>query len=287
MLSVAAGTQPIRDVLQWGVSTLQDAAVDTARLDAEVLLATALGVSRTQLIARLRDSVGRTERIAYRGLILRRARGEPVAYIVGHKDFYGRRFQVDRRVLIPRPETELLVERAVDLLAGHTNPTSADIGTGSGIIAVTLAAERPDVHIVAIDTSAGALEVAKSNANRHDVSDRITFLQGNLLEPIEDPVDLIAANLPYVGTEETVPLGLTDYEPHDALFAGTDGLDLIRALLDQVGPDVLAPAGTMLLEIGNTHGETVAGYARERLPDATVTVHPDLAGHDRLVEVRL
>lgn len=287
MLSVAAGTQPIRDVLQWGVTTLQDADVETARLDAEVLLATVLGVSRAQLIARLRDSVGRTERIAYRGLILRRTRGEPVAYIVGHKDFYGRRFQVDRRVLVPRPETELLVERALDLLAGHADPTIADLGTGSGVIAVTLAAERRDLRAVAIDTSAGALEVARANASRHDVSDRITFLQGNLLEPIERPVDLIAANLPYVGTEDSVPHGITAYEPHDALFAGTDGLDLIRALLDQIGPDVLVPTGTVLLEIGNTHGNTVAEYARERLPDATVTVHPDLAGHDRLVEVQL
>lgn len=287
MLSVAAGTQPIRDVLQWGITTLQDAGVDTARLDAEVLLATVLGVTRAQLIARLRDSVGRTERIAYRGLILRRTRGEPVAYIVGHKDFYGRRFHVDRRVLIPRPETELLVERALDVLVGRTDPTIADVGTGSGIIAVTLAAERSDLHAIAIDSSAGALEVARTNAKTHDVSDRITFLQGNLLEPLHRPVDLIAANLPYVGTEESVPHGIIAYEPHDALFAGTDGLDLIRALLDQVGPDVLASTGTVLLEIGNTHGETVADYARECLSDATVTVHLDLAGHDRLVEVQL
>lgn len=287
MLSVAAASQPIHEVLQWGITTLQDADVETARLDAEVLLGTVLGISRAQVLARLHDSVGRTERSAYRGLILRRTRGEPVAYIIGYKDFYGRRFHVDRRVLIPRPETELLIERALDVLANHRNPTIADVGTGSGIIAVTLAAERPDLRAIAIDTSVGALEVARSNADRHDVSDRITFQTGNLLEPVGRPVDLVAANLPYVGTEESVPHGITAYEPHDALFAGTDGLDLIRALLDQIGPDVLAPAGAVLLEIGNTHGETVANYARERLPDATVTIHPDLAGHDRLVDVQL
>lgn len=287
MLSVAAGTQPLREVLHWGVTTLQDADIETARLDAEVLLATVLNVTRAQLIARLRDSVGRTERIAYRGCILRRAQDEPVAYIVGHRDFYGRRFHVDRRVLIPRPETELLVERALDVLASHTDPTIVDVGTGSGIIAVTLTAERPDLHAIAIDTSAGALEVAKLNAGRHDVGDRISFLQGDLLEPLERPVDLIAANLPYVGTEESVPHGITAYEPHVALFAGTDGLDLIRVLLDQIGPDTLLPAGTVLLEIGSEHGRVVAAIAREHFPDATVTVRPDLGGRDRLVEIQI
>lgn len=289
MLSVAAGTQPLHEVLGWGVKTLGDANVDTPRLDAEVLLGAALGVSRAQLLARLHESLGRTERIAYRGLILRRARGEPVAYILGYKEFYGRRFEVDRRVLIPRPETELLVDRALDLLDGRTDPIMADVGTGSGIIAVTLAAERPNLRVIATDESSGALDVARSNAERHDVADRITFLQGSLLDPVDTPVDLVAANLPYVGTEEAdlLPSDVVDYEPHEALFAGPDGLDLIRNLLAQVDPSRVQPDGVLLLEIGYGHSAEVVDRARDHFPEARVEVHQDLAGFDRLIEIIL
>lgn len=279
---------PVHALLRWGVATLEAAGVETARLDAEVLLAAVLGCSRAQLLARLHDSVGRREAVAYRGLIARRAQGEPVAYILGRREFYGREFFVDRRVLIPRPETELLVERALALLEGRSNPLVADIGTGSGAIAVTLAAERPDARVIATDISAGALEVARLNAERHGVIDRVEFRQGHLLEPLDEPVDLICANLPYVGTNEAgvLPRDVVQYEPHEALFAGPEGLLLIRELLFSLQPPHLRPGGAVLLEVGYGHGEEVVKLARQRWPEADVRLHRDLAGIERVVEIR-
>lgn len=289
MLSMAAGTQPLREVLHWGTTTLAEAGLDMPRLDAEVLLAVVLDCSRAQVLARLHEPLGRTNRIAYRGLILRRAQGEPVAYITGRKEFYGREFVVNRRVLIPRPETELLVERALAVLSGLENPLIADVGTGSGNIAITLAAERSDLRAIAIDVSAGALAVARENAERHDVADRITFLHDTLLTGLKSRVDLITANLPYVGCEEAgqLPRDVIDYEPHQALFAGDDGLSLIRGLFDQIEPARLAPAGTMLLEIGYGHGAAVVELAERRFPNGDIRLYQDPAGYDRLVEIHI
>lgn len=276
----------VRDALQWGANRLHTAST-TPRLDAEVLLADLLGVSRAGLIARLHDTVPRDVFKAFQGRIARRERGEPVAYILGRKAFYGREFLVDARVLIPRPETELLVERALALLAETPAPRIADIGTGSGCIAITLAAERPDALVIATDVSEGALAVARANAERHGVADRVDFRRGSLLEPLDAPVHLIVANLPYVGTEEMRVLApdVATYEPHVALFAGPDGLALIRELLAQVSPAVLLPGGAIVLEIGYAQGAAVAQLARERWPEAQVVVHRDLAGLDRVVEI--
>ncbi|RME10565.1 MAG: peptide chain release factor N(5)-glutamine methyltransferase [Ardenticatenia bacterium] len=276
----------VREALQWGAGRLQHAST-TPRLDAEVLLADVLGVSRAGLIARLHDTLARDAFKAFQGRIARRERGEPVAYIVGRKAFYGRDFLVDARVLIPRPETELLVERALARLADVPAPRIADIGTGSGCIAVTLAAERPDAHLIATDISEGALAVARANAERHGVADRVDFRRGSLLEPLDAPVHLIVANLPYVGTDEMEILApdVATYEPHVALFAGPDGLALIRDLLAQVSPAVLLPGGALLLEIGYAQGDAVARLVRERWPHAQVVLHRDLAGLNRVVEI--
>lgn len=272
---------------------------DSARLDAQLLLGEVLGRSRAWLLAHAEEPVSSDVAEQFRALVARRAAGEPVAYLLGRRDFYGREFLVDQRVLIPRPETELLVERAIALLRPLPVPRVVDIGTGSGAIAVTLAAEIPHAEVIATDISAEALAVAAENARRHGVSDRITFRQGAWLgvtagDPLLDaPVDLIAANLPYVGTDEAtaLPRDVRDFEPHIALFAGPTGMDAIAALLDEIAlaqatTPVLRPGGAILLEIGYAQGAAFAALAHKRFPNATITVTQDLAGLDRLVEIR-
>lgn len=282
---------PLNQVRGWGESHLAAADIPTARLDAELLLAAVLGMSRARVLARGHTPMRRPARGHFAALIQRRARGEPVAYILGQRAFYGREFRVDRRVLIPRPETEELVDRALDTLEGRPAPRIADIGTGSGAIGVTLAAERPDVRVVATDISSEALSVARDNARRHGVDDQMSFLQGSLLEPLEGPppFDLIAANLPYVGTDESPQLApdVRDYEPHVALFAGRDGLDLFPAFFTQLAArPLLAPDGVLLLEIGYAHGAALERMARDLLPAFHVQIHKDLAHHDRIIEIR-
>lgn len=281
---------PIHRILAWGVQSLQEAGIPTARLDAEVLMGAVLGLSRTQVLTRSHTTMLRHPRGHYVTLIQRRLRGEPVAYMLGRKEFYGRDFFVDRRVLIPRPETEELVDRCLDVLEGRPAPRVADIGTGSGAIAVTLAAERPDATIIATDVSADALTVAENNARRYQVN--LTFRQGSLLEPLQGelPFDLIVANLPYVGTDEaeTLSADVRDFEPHTALFAGADGTALFPLLFEQVNSSPLLKAdGVLLLEIGYAQGPTLLRLARRYFPEArTVAVHQDLAKQDRFLEVR-
>ena len=218
-----------------------------------------------------------------------------MAYLVGHKEFYGLDFVVDRRVLIPRPETELLVERAIALgrevlAASHPSLTIADVGTGCGCIAVALAVHLPQARVFATDRSPQALEVARENVRRHGVEDRVRLLCGDLLTPVPPEVrlDLIVANLPYVSRSEleALPRSVREYEPLEtALDGGEDGLALIRRLLGEA-PRRLAPGGAVLLEIGATQGPRVAELARRRFPGAEVRVLPDLAGRDRVVEIR-
>ncbi|MDQ4076199.1 MAG: peptide chain release factor N(5)-glutamine methyltransferase [Chloroflexota bacterium] len=283
---------PLHEMLKWGTQELSDAGIPTARLDAEVLLGAVLGLSRAQVLARLHTTMRRHERGPFVALIHRRKRGEPVAYILGKKEFYGRDFMVDQRVLIPRPETEELVDRCLDTLEGIPAPRVADIGTGSGAIAVTLVAEHNDLVVVATDVSAEALSVARENARRYGVAGRIDFREGSLLEPLFDlpPFDLIVANLPYVGTDELELLepDVREYEPYTALFAGPEGLDLFPAFFKQLRDNtVLKPEGVVLLEIGYAQGAALARLARSYFPEArTIAVHKDLAHHDRFVELR-
>src|SRR5579859_972146 len=225
----------IRQALEQGTGSLTQAGRENARLDAQVLLSHTLQVERSVLYAYPERILTPEQEQQFFTLIERRSRGEPVAYLTGHKEFYGLDFLVDKRVLIPRPETELLVEAALNisrqmLEAGHT-PIVADIGTGSGVIPVTLAVLEPRLpYLYATDASSDALEVAYLNCQLHHVEHRVRLLQGDLLAPLPEPVNILTANLPYVGTDEMNELAadVQAYEPYLALFSGAEGLDLLR-----------------------------------------------------------
>ena len=265
---------------------LENAGLEESRLDAEILLAHALGITRAQLHAHPQRELSSAELASYRQLVERRAQREPVAYIVGHKEFYGLDLFVDNRVLIPRPETELLVEQGIEMAQARSLHLIADVGTGSGAIAVSLAVHLPQALVYATDASPGALEVAACNCRRHGVEDRVRLLQGRLLEPLPEPVDLIAANLPYVSQAELaqLPPEISRYEPREALSGGPDGLDHIRCLLAEAGGH-LKPGGVVLLEIGATQGPAVVALAEHRFPAARVEITQDYAGLDRVVMV--
>jgi len=222
-------------VLAQGKSMLGYPSVRSAQLDAQVLLCYVLGIERAMLYTYPEREISLLQEKQYSTLIARRKQHEPVAYLTGHKEFYGLDFIVDKRVLIPRPETELLVETALEVIkcsiAGGHMPVVADIGTGSGAIPIAIAVEEPRLpYIYATDSSAEALEVARLNCLQHQVTERVRLLQGDLVSLLPEPVDLLLANLPYVGTDEVagLPLDVRLYEPHQALFSGPDGLDLLR-----------------------------------------------------------
>ena len=280
----------LQEALCWGEQALVQSGLDSPRLDAEVLLAYALRITRAQLHARRQGHLSSAELASYRQLIERRARHEPLAYIVGHKEFYGLDLFVDNRALIPRPETELLVEKAIEISkqqpAGSRQLLVADVGTGSGAIAVSLAVHLPQVPVYATDAFPRALEVAACNCRRHGAEDRVHLLQGHLLEPLPEPVDLIAANLPYVSEAELsqLPPEISRYEPREALNGGPDGLDHIRRLLVQAGGH-LKPRGVVLLEIGAAQGPAVVDLAKRHFPVARVEIAKDYAGLDRVVIV--
>src|SRR6266702_8443132 len=225
----------IKDALDHAMSTLAQADQPASRLDAQVLLGYVLNVDRARLYAYPERLLTQQQEEQFHLLLERRKRGEPVAYLVGHKEFFGLDFLVDKRILIPRPETELLVEGALNSIramldAGQT-PLVADIGTGSGAIPITLAVQEPRLpYLYATDISAEALEVARINCQRHSVEQRVRLVHSDLLSALPEPLDIITANLPYVGTDEMEILArdVLDYEPHLALFSGTQGLDLLE-----------------------------------------------------------
>jgi release factor glutamine methyltransferase len=279
------GEATLREALWWGEQALSKSALDSPRLDAEILLTHALRITRSQLHAHPQSRLSSAELASYRQLIEQRTRREPVAYIVGHKEFYGLDLFVDGWALIPRPETELLVEKAIEI--SQRQSVLADVGTGSGAIAVSLAVHLPQAVVYATDASPEALDVAACNCRRHRVEDRVHLLQGHLLEPLPEPVDLIAANLPYVSQAELaqLPPEISQYEPHEALNGGPDGLDHIRRLLAQAKGH-LKPGGVVLLEIGATQGPTVIALARHHFPASKIEIMQDYAGLDRVVIVK-
>jgi len=286
---MTAAAVRLQAALQQAIQSLRNAEVDEARLDAELLLAYTLNLNRAAILAQPERPLTPKELTRFRDLVARRAAREPLPYITGHREFFGLDFVVDARVLIPRPETELLVEHALHMARPVPSPFEiADVGAGSGAIAVTLAVHLPHAVVYALDDSAGALAVTAENARRHHVVDRVQCRQGDLLAPLPGPVDLIAANLPYVATGEWLELlpELRDYEPRAALDGGPDGLDAIRRLLAAAGP-YLHPSGTLLLEIGASQGAAVTALARRYFPAADVQLHRDYAGLDRLVIVQL
>jgi release factor glutamine methyltransferase len=271
------------DAIAWAVETLRDTS-ETPRLDAEVLLAHTLGWSRARVLSRLQETISDEMLQQFRTLILRRAAREPVAYLVGRKEFYGLEFVVDRRVLVPRPETETLVDTALEWAKQRPGPlVIADVGTGSGCIAVALAVHLPQAHIYAIDLSSDALAVARQNVIRHHVDASVTLLTGDLLAPLPQPVDLLVSNPPYTVLDEVDP-GVRMHEPHLALDGGSDGLAVYRRLF-AAAPSALRPGGALMLEIGATQARAVVDLARRAFPSAAVYVQRDLAGRDRVVAV--
>ncbi|HLF26205.1 MAG TPA: peptide chain release factor N(5)-glutamine methyltransferase [Anaerolineae bacterium] len=286
-LNAADRTVTVRQALSAAAQQLEAAHVDAPHLAAETLLAHALDFSRTQVLARLEQPMAANQLTHYQTLVDRCESGEPLAYVLGHREFYGLDFQVDPRVLIPRPETELLIETALAIVkaqAGQTACTIADIGTGSGAIAITLALHLPQARLIATDISPEALDVAAENARRHGVAQRIEFKVGDLLTPLQAPVQLITANLPYVRSKEWAHLAHTirEHEPALAFNGGADGLQLVSQLLGEA-PRCIQPGGSILLEIGAAQGDAAHELARDFFPTAAIEVKADYAGLDRLL----
>ena len=260
--------------------------IEEAALESELLLRHTLNISRVQLYLNLDYELGSKEEGTFWYLIERRLSEEPTAYITGHREFYGFDFYVDRSVLIPRPESELLVEKVLKLAQNRTMPTIAEIGTGCGAIAISLALNLPQTKIYATDISASALKVALFNCRKHGVASRICLLQGDMLDPLPEPVNLIVANLPYVKESELPPTYSASFEPLLALNGGSDGLGKIRQLCCQVH-NKLCPDGHLLLEIGQGQRRAVTTFLHRLFPSAKMEVTPDLSGIDRVVSLTL
>jgi len=264
------------EAISAAADALAAAGIGTPRLDAEVLLAGLAGTGRAELVARpgteLRPAVSR----AFSEAVRRRLRHEPVAYILGRKGFRHIELEVDRRVLVPRPETELLVELALEV----DPATMLEIGTGSGAVALAVSHELPRCRSVATDISSDALSVARSNAKRLGLADRVEFIRGSLPEG-GGRFDLILANLPYVPDGERLPPDVADFEPHEALFGGRDGTDVIATVLGALGPAGIR-SRVIGLEIGSGQGGRVEAMLRGT-GFAETEVRSDLAGIERLV----
>jgi release factor glutamine methyltransferase len=253
--------------------------IEYPSLESELLLRQATKLNRVQLYLELEHELNPEYEEAFWRIVRRRLYGEPTAYITGNREFYGYDFYVNQNVLIPRPESELLVEKILILAQNHRAPVIADIGTGCGAIAISLALKLPQAKIYATDISAPALEVALKNCHRHDVANRICLLHGDMLEPLPEPVDFIVANLPYVRQSD---IDSASFEPLLALNGGRDGLKEIRKLCHQAASK-LRPGGCLLMEIGQGQKEAVTTLLSSLLPSAKIEITPDLGGIDRVV----
>jgi len=233
-------------------------------IDAEVLARHVLGWDRAQLLARGRDPASSEFHAAFEALVRRRAAREPVAQIIGRREFWGLDFEVTPDVLIPRPETELLIEESIDFARHHPCALAIDVGTGSGCIAVAVAHVLPDIKVIAVDTSRAALDVARRNAASHGVSDRITFQHGDVLGGVSEAADLIVSNPPYVAESDASHLQaeVIGFEPHAALFGGADGLNIMRRLVGEA-PSRLASGGRLIVEFGFGQERAVRALAAE------------------------
>ena len=270
--------------LHWASAHLS-AHTDRPHVEAELLLAHLLDQPRAYLWAHPEATLTPQQTADYAAWVQRRGAGEPLPYITGQIEFFGLTFTVTPNVLIPRPETETLVETALDWLKAHPDSVVVDVGTGSGCIAVALAVHVPSLRLYATDISPAALQVARANAERHNVAERITFLEGDLLAPLPEPVHLIVSNPPYIADDEWDALPLSvQQEPRLALLSGADGLDAVRRLLAQA-PTRLQPGGLMLVEIGERQGKAAQALAQAAFPQADVAILPDLAGKDRVLKI--
>lgn len=272
------------EALRAARTALEEAGIQEARLEAEVLVMHAAERTRESLYASLGEPVTITARERLGGYLERRLQREPLAYITGRREFFGLDFTVDHRVLVPRQDTETLVELALDIARGPYRGSCAiaDVGTGSGAIAVSLAANLPKAALYAIDISKDALEVAAANARSHGVEGRVQFLHGDLLTPLVTPVDIIVANLPYIAHGEAGSLQpeVRLFEPPQALFAEGDGLETVARLLSQTFALAQRPRW-LVLELGEGQAERAAAIAKGYFPTATVTAYRDLGGMER------
>ncbi len=291
----------VSELVRRGAERLAAAGIESARLDAELLMGFALGISRAGVLAHPDGPAPGAAALAFEGYIDRRELGEPVAYIRGFREFHGQAIFTDRRALIPRPETELLVDEALAAVVGRLTAAPrpagspplrvADVGTGSGAIAVALIAalrrRRMDEHviIVAVDISGDALDLARENAAGHGVADRMRFREGDLLPVGDEPYAVICANLPYVATAALDGLEKDlSFEPRLALDGGPDGLDEIRRLMERL-PKVIKDDGIALFEIGFDQADAILVAVGELLPGWRCAVQADLAGLPRLARI--
>lgn len=276
----------LRDLVDAARTRLVAAGVPASEavLDAELLMRDALGWDRASWLTRRDDPAPAAAAAAFDAAILRRSTREPVAYIRGVQEFYGRAFQVGPAVLIPRPETELLVDESLAVLAGHGAPRVVDIGTGSGCLAVTLALECPAALVCATDISAAALATARANAAAHGVAQRVTFVATSFLDGVAGPFDLIVTNPPYVPERDQAMLApeVAAHEPHTALFAGRDGLRDVRAII-ALAATALAPGGTLVMEIGIGQWPAVQAALAEAGLGGSARVRADVQGIPRAV----
>ncbi len=277
-------------LLEWTTKYLAQKGSESPRLDAEVLLAHALGCKRIELYTRHDQEAGDEQRTGFRDLIRQRIEGCPVAYLVGRKEFFSLEFEVNRSVLIPRPDSECVVDECLRLAKTMPEPRVLDVGTGSGNLALAVARHHRTARVTAIDVSAEALAVAQRNAAKHGVGDRVRFLQGDVFGPLatDDRFDFVVSNPPYIPRDEIAKLepGVRDYEPHLALDGGSDGFAVFQKLITEA-PPFLTPGGYLIIEIGSPQAQE----ARDRIEahgryELAKTVF-DGSGHPRVLKARL
>jgi len=283
----------LAQALQQSARTFRLHGIEDSHIEARMLLGHILKLSPAQLYTQPERALSQKQANSLQQLIERRLRREPTAYIIKHREFYGIDFYVDSRVLIPRPETELLVEEAIEFANSRPNLSSsekplliADAGVGCGAIAISLALNLPRSKIYATDISPSALEVARLNCEYHNATGQIVLLQGNLLEPVPEPVDLIVANLPYIKSSELANLSpeITNFEPRAAIDGGQNGLEVIRQFLEQAKEKIHAQ-GCLLLEIGQKQEKAVISLIKHYHPKARSELIPDLNGIRRVVKI--
>jgi release factor glutamine methyltransferase len=281
------GARTVLDVVRLSTTYLSEHGSDTARLDAELLMAHALQIERLGVYLQFDRPLTDDELDTVRTLLRRRGRGEPIAHLTGRREFYGRSFRVSPAVLIPRPETETLVERALKAAREQGGELRiADLGTGSGCLACTLAAELPSATVIASDLSAAALAVAAENAEALGVADRVLFVEGGWTEGLVADLDLVVSNPPYVTAAEMEQLPRdVSFEPRLALDGGEDGLDAYRALLPAVAERARGVCWVGL-EVDSRRAEAVVALSRDLWPAASIVIVDDLARHPRVVEIR-
>ena len=278
----------VREIIQLCHHELQAIGIPDARLEAEVIAMNVMRMPRQDLFAHQEDEATIQHEQDIQGILDRRRTREPLAYILGYREFYGVNLLVNSDVMIPRPETETIVEHALFMaLMGMESPqlVIADVGTGTGAIAINLAIHIPAARIYAVDLTDPVLNVASYNIRSHNVADRVTLCQGDLLEPVPEQVDLVVANLPYIPTGRIPTLQPeVQWEPKMALDGGQDGLGLVRRLMSQATTK-LKDQGIILLEMDPEQMAVASGMALQNFPDATVTVEQDLARRDRILVV--